>query len=186
VPVVTTMALADSAVAIPVLAVLLAGVLGLVGGILLERSRRAYPPRVGLLRTQPWRAVGELFQKTPWPPQERAQWHCEVVWARGYANSRFRAVAMEPHSYRKRTLTETEAFKWMLKADPDPATPGLEEGLGAVVARLEADGWEPTDPGSHWWSHRFLWKRPEPPPSPGRRSSRAHSSRSAVSRSPTS
>jgi hypothetical protein len=156
----------------PLLTVLITAVLALAAGVALERQRRRRPLRQ-LLRVptsppRPWDALGalgEIFERPPWPREAVHRWRCEIMWTGGYLSSCFRAVATEPGTHHKQTVAETDEFKWTLKWDPNLATPGLKEEFLAVVAQLEQDGWEPTEPGAHWWSLRYLWRHSEEPPS---------------------
>jgi hypothetical protein len=157
----------DSGGGFPLLAVLVAVALGLTGGMIVERRRRRRPvalrfhhpsgprparPLLWRRGPRPRPPAEDVLERTPWPPATRDLWRCEIVWAPGYANSRFRAVAMEPRSHRRRTLAETDAF-----------TAGVDEELAALVRRVESRGWKPTDHGPDWWSHRFVWTGAEPP-----------------------
>jgi hypothetical protein len=156
----------------PLLAVLITAILGLAAGVALERRRRGRPFTQMLrrppARPRPWDALGalgEIFERPPWPREAVHCWRCEIVWTGGYLSSCFRAVTTEPGTHHKRTVAETEEFKWTLKWDPNLATPGLKDEFLTVVETLEAAGWEPTEPGAHWWNLRYLWPHSEAPPS---------------------
>jgi hypothetical protein len=57
-------------------------------------------------------------------------------------------------------------FRWLLKADPDPEVAEVRAALRELTRRLEAAGWDRDGRGTDWWSRRFRWRGPEPPPTP--------------------
>jgi hypothetical protein len=99
-----------------------------------------------------------------WPEEARALPRCEVRWSEGYRRSWFEVVVFAPGRRRSRVLASSDPFRWMLAAPPDPGDRDHLCAMVALCAALEDDGWEEVAPGPKWYSRRFVWRRPTPPP----------------------
>jgi hypothetical protein len=99
-----------------------------------------------------------------WPAEARALPRCEVRWSEGYRRSWFEVVVFTPGRRRSQVLASSDPFKWMLAAPPDPGDHDHLRAMVALCAALEEDGWEEIAPGPKWYSRRFVWRHPTPPP----------------------
>ena len=103
-------------------------------------------------------------QQRAWADGTHVMWRCEVSWANGYAPSRFRAIAYPPGKRRGRAVAESESFRWMPNAAPDPRNPEQVTEARRLADALLAAGWLPTEPGPEWYAARFVWPGPGAPP----------------------
>jgi hypothetical protein len=63
-----------------------------------------------------------------------------------------------PGPGRRRSIGESAPIRWTFMADPEPPTPDMVAAVKALVAALEAAGWERTRPARQWYALRFLWR----------------------------
>ena len=99
----------------------------------------------------------------PWPPGTEALWRCEITQHSGILHSDFRVVALKPGAKRGIELGRTSSHVrsgWGAEASDAE----LSETVGQLARRLRDAGWEPVRPGRDWYSVRFVWPRPGPPP----------------------
>jgi hypothetical protein len=98
------------------------------------------------------------FPRHDWPPGSEEQWRAEVVWDSGYRKGRFRAVAIPPSAHRGRPIATTKMLEAAGLRSPDPVRPQFRAPFEQLVADLRHAGWQPVEPGSRWWSSRFVWR----------------------------
>ena len=102
--------------------------------------------------------------KLAWPEETHGRWRAEIVWDRGWAWARYRALALGPGRFnRPQLVSESEEFKWVERDDPVRSDDKHREAVEALSARMTEAGWEPIDAGASWWSHRFVWPGDAPP-----------------------
>lgn len=94
----------------------------------------------------------------PAPPTKGWE-KCEIELWHGYTTSDFYALAVRPDG-ETYVAARSPSFRW-LRGEPPPETGGAAEAHAALRERLAAEGWEPTDRGSHWYMTRFR-RRPTP------------------------
>ena len=73
-------------------------------------------------------------------------------------------MAYKPHRRRGRAIGSSSVFKWLLMDDPDPHSALHRGEVDGLADALRAAGWEPIEPGIHWYSERFVWRQETPPP----------------------
>jgi hypothetical protein len=78
--------------------------------------------------------------------------------------SEFRAMATPPAGRRRRQIAASPTFKNLVKDPADVPRPELVAAVRNLVLALESQGWKRVQRGGHWYSARFLWDRPDPPP----------------------
>jgi hypothetical protein len=115
------------------------------------------------LRRSSAAAASLTFPRRAWPPGTEQQWRAEVVWAGGYRKGRFRAVAIPPSARRGRPIAATKMVDVTRRRAPDPVRPQFRAPFDHLVADLRRAGWQPVEPGSRWWSVRFVWTRSSRP-----------------------
>jgi hypothetical protein len=106
---------------------------------------------------------GGRFRRVPWPNWAQGLWRCEITHHRGLVHATFRAVAYEPGGGRGVELGRSGPHirpGWGVEAENDET----REAVGRIARALQAAGWQPTRPGRDWYSVRFVWPRPEDPP----------------------
>jgi hypothetical protein len=108
--------------------------------------------------------TGRFRRRGGWPEECEGMWRCELRWDAGMVNSRFEAVAYPPGERRGRVVGASGTFKWLIKADPDPAAREYRKELARLVAALQRAGWERVGAGAKWYSARFVWRRSGTPP----------------------
>ncbi len=120
----------------------------------LPPRRRPQPPPQ---QEEPLLPGRRFARAVPWPEAE-SEWTCEIDWKAGYRKSAFRAMAAAPGPGRRRPIAESTPIRWTLMAEPEPPTPEMVKAVKAIVAGLEAAGWERTGAGGAWYALRFLWR----------------------------
>ncbi len=120
----------------------------------LPPRRRPQPPPQ---QDEPLLPGRRFARAVPWPEAE-SEWTCEIDWKAGYRKSAFRAMAAAPGPGRRRPIAESTPIRWTLMAEPEPPTPEMVKAVKAIVAGLEAAGWERTGAGGAWYALRFLWR----------------------------
>jgi hypothetical protein len=73
-------------------------------------------------------------------------------------------MATAPGEKRSKQIAASPEFKNLLKDPADVPRPELVEAVRTLVRRLEDAGWTRISRGGRWYSVRFLWQRPGPPP----------------------
>lgn len=91
-------------------------------------------------------------------------WTCQIAWKPGHVRSRFQAVIVAPDERKRRIVAESKPLRWPPKDVRNPPTRELEATLGALIASIEATGWEPVQSAGSWSERRFVWRRPGEPP----------------------
>jgi hypothetical protein len=100
----------------------------------------------------------------PWPAGTSDAWRCEIEWVAGYRTSRFRVVVRGPGCRRGRVIARSRAFRWLLNGAPKPQRTDHVEAVGSLAVALVAAGWEPIEPGTHWYARRYVWPGAKTPP----------------------
>ena len=67
-------------------------------------------------------------------------------------------MAEPPGGGKRRQIGESPPLRWTLMSDPEPPTPEFVAVVRALMAALEAAGWERIGPGGPWYAQRFLWR----------------------------
>jgi hypothetical protein len=107
---------------------------------------------------------GRFVRRAAWPDATDELWRCEIRWDAGVVNSRFYAIAYPPGQRRGRLLGGGATFKWLMRADPDPADQEHGVEFRRLADALEAAGWERVASGARWYSARFVWRQAGTPP----------------------
>ena len=104
-------------------------------------------PEPHLRRDAVLRPVGE-----PEPPRARLVAElplgCQIIWWRGYPNSRFIAVSDREGNP---AIAASPFFQWR-RAEPPPETPEIAHALRTLVEVLEQRGWRVSRRGRRWFS----------------------------------
>ncbi|MFL5923527.1 MAG: hypothetical protein ACJ75Q_00220 [Gaiellaceae bacterium] len=133
-----------------------------------EKRRSADQEEVELLKAKltatPRRASITALRPRPTPIRTVAPAveRCWVEWWRGYVKSEFYAQEQRPDGGWS-IVTASPPFRWSKPSPPPQTLPHVARAHAALVARLEANGWEVVGRGEHWYALE-LQRRPDQGP----------------------
>src|SRR6476659_7334488 len=102
------------------------------------------------------RALCSDWMDSPNDESPRPAAYCEIVWWRGYVNSRF--VARREDGA---LVAESRPFRWSRAAPPPITKRRARRAYERLIESLEAEGWRAVDDGELWFETGFEQYRPQ-------------------------